>query len=61
MALFFIAIFYEGYIPDVSLTAVKESIMSLLATTSTPPYYAVIFTLIRTKQTEGYMEIAQKC
>ena len=34
--------------------------MSLLATTPTPPYYAVIFTSIRTEQTEGYLEMAQK-
>ena len=34
--------------------------MSLLATTPTPPYYAVIFTSIRTEQTEGYLEMAQR-
>jgi heme-degrading monooxygenase HmoA len=32
----------------------------MIATTPTPPYYAVIFTSIRTKVDEGYEEMAIK-
>ena len=34
--------------------------MSLIATTPKPPYYAVIFTSLRTEDDEGYGEMANR-
>ena len=34
--------------------------MPLLATTPEPPYYAVIFTSLRTDEDSGYIDMAQK-
>ncbi len=38
----------------------KEALMSLLANTPKPPYYAVIFTSIRTNDDDGYGEMAER-
>lgn len=34
--------------------------MSLIATTPTPPYYAVIFSSVRTELEQGYIEMADQ-
>ena len=34
--------------------------MSLIANTPAPPYYAVIFTSLRTEENNGYAEMATK-
>ncbi|WP_028868490.1 antibiotic biosynthesis monooxygenase family protein [Psychromonas arctica] len=34
--------------------------MSAIANTPTPPYYAVIFTSIRTEKEDGYVEMADR-
>jgi heme-degrading monooxygenase HmoA len=43
-----------------ALTPSDKFTKAMIATTPTPPYYAVIFTSIRTKVDEGYEEMAIK-
>lgn len=48
----------EEKLPTIKKNLIKNNM--LLANTPAPPYYAVIFTSVRTNNDEGYLETAQK-